>query len=368
MTRTVVTAQAWRRWALVLAVVLVLAAVPVVVNLWPVRAAAVDPVALRARIAASGTQPYQGYAQSAGLLGLPSLPDLTEISALASSTTEMRAWYASPDSWRVDVLGEGTERDLYRTPRAEFTWDFADNDLTQVDGDQPVRLPRAADLTPPELVRRILGGAAGDRVEKLAAKRVAGVDAAGLRLVPASPDTTVARVDVWADPRSGLPLQAEVTAKGGTRPVFVTRFLEIHLSAPAAGVLTPPEPRPGIDFAATRAPDILGEIDRRTRARLPADVAGLARRDAVTGLSAAGIYGTGLSSLVVVALPRHFGAQIFDQIDTYGHQFSSDATVIATGLLSVLAVRTGGAVYLAAGLVTPALMKRAATALGEAGA
>ena len=37
--------------------------------------------------------------------------------------------------------------------------------------------------------------------------------AAGLRLSPADPDTTVGRVDVWADPPTGLPLHVEVAPK-----------------------------------------------------------------------------------------------------------------------------------------------------------
>jgi hypothetical protein len=369
MVRTVVTAQGLRRWALVLGLVVVLAAVPVAISVWPARAAGVALATLRARIAASGTQTYQGYAQSAGLLGLPSLPNLAQVTALLSGTTEMRTWYASPDRWRVDVLGEGTERDLYQTPQAQFTWDFGDNQLTRIDGGQPVRLPRAADLTPPELVRRVLTSAGGDRVEQLGGKRVAGVDAAGLRLIPASPDTTVAHVDVWADPESGLPLQAEITAKGGVRPVFVTRFLEIHFSAPDAAVLTPPAPRPGIGYTVTEAPDILSAINRRRPVELPPALAGLARRDAVSGLSAAGAYGTGLSSFVVAALPGRFGGAAFQQIDTYGQEVpvpgGADAAVISTGLLSVLAVRSGNRTFLAAGLVGPELMRRVATGLAE---
>src|SRR5256885_5742723 len=98
--RTVVTAQALRRWALVLGLALLLAAIPVAINLWPVHAKALD------RIAVSRSQPYSGYVQSTGLLGLPALPNLTQVTAPLSGTTEMRAWYASPQSWRVDVLGE----------------------------------------------------------------------------------------------------------------------------------------------------------------------------------------------------------------------------------------------------------------------
>jgi hypothetical protein len=370
-SRTVVTAQGLRRWGLVLAVVVVLAAVPVVINRWPVRAAGVDPATLRARIVASKTQVYQGYAQSAGLLGLPALPDLTQVTTLLSGTSEMRTWYAAADRWRVDVLGEGTEHDLYQTPDAQFTWDFGDNQLTRVEGDQPVRLPRAADLTPPELVRRLLSIAPGDRVVSLPARRIAGVDAQGMRLIPAGSDTTVAHVDIWADPEHGLPLQAEVTAKGGARPVFVTRFLEIHFTAPDAGILTPPAPRDGIGYTVTQAPDILSLINQRRPIFLPAGLAGLPRRDAVAHLTAAAVYGTGLSSIVVVGLPGRFGGQAFEQVETYGRKLTvpagSDAALITTGLLSVLMVQMGNQTFLVAGLVGAPLMQRVANSLAERG-
>ena len=362
--RTVVTAQGLRRWALVLGLALLLAAVPVAINVWPAHAKALD------RSALSTSQPYFGYVQSAGLLGLPALPNLTQVTAPLSGTTEMRTWYASPRSWRVDVLGEGTERDLYQTADAQFSWDFGDNQLIRVEGDQPVRLPRPADLVPPELVRRLLSAAEGDRITALAAKRVAGVDATGLRLTPAGPDTTVAHVDIWADPRHGLPLQVEITAKGGTRPVFTTRFLEIHFGAPDAAVLTPPAPRAGIGYTVTEAPDILSAINRRRPVSLPPALAGYARRDAVQGLSAAGVYGTGLSSFVVAALPGRFGAGAFQQISTYGQEVpvpaGSQAALIATGLLNLLVVRDSGRTYLVAGPVSPALLQRVATALAEA--
>jgi len=362
--RTVVTAQGLRRWALVLGLAVLLAAIPVAINRWPVHATAKD------RISFSASQPYYGYVQSAGLLGLPALPNLTQVTAPLSGTTEMRTWYASPQSWRVDVLGEGTERDLYQTPEAQFSWDFGDNQLIRIEGDQPVRLPRPADLTPPELVRWLLSAAGGDRVGALAAKRVAGVDAPGLRLTPSSPDTTVAHVDIWADPRHGLPLQVEITAKGGTRPVFVTRFLEIHFGAPDAAVLTPPAPRAGIGYTVTEAPDILGAINRRRPVPLPSSLAGHPRRDAIRGVSAAGVYGAGLSSFVVVALPGRFGAGAFAQISTYGQDVEappgSQAAVIATGLLNLLVVRDPARTYLVAGAVTPALLQQAGTALVEA--
>ncbi|WP_433380184.1 hypothetical protein ACQPZX_14840 [Actinoplanes sp. CA-142083] len=367
--RTVVTAQGLRRWALVLGVILALAAVPVAISAWPVRASGHDPAALRDRIAASGSEAYHGYAQSTGLLGLPSLPNLTQVSALLSGTTEMRTWYASPQSWRVDVLGEGTERDVYQTPQAQFVWDFGDNQITRVNGGAALRLPRAADLTPPELVRRLLATAAGDRVEDLGAKRVAGVAAEGLRLVPTGPDTTVAQVDIWADPRHGLPLQAEITAKGGVRPVFVTRFLEIHFDTPDPAVLTPPAPRAGIGYTEADAPDILGTINRWRPVSLPPVLGGVPRRDALSDVAAAGVYGTGLASFVAVGLPGRFGNAAFRQIDTFGQEVpvpgGRDAAMITTGLLNLLVVRNGFRTLLVAGLVGPDLLRRVAVDLAE---
>lgn len=362
--RTVVSAQGLRRWLLVAAVVGILAAVPIVINVWPARAAAVDPATLRARMAASGTRAYQGYAQSSGLLGLPAIPNLTQVTALFSTTTEMRTWYAAKNRWRVDVLGPGTENDVYQTPEAQYLWDYGHTQLTRIIGDQPVRLPRAADVTPPELVRRLLSTSAGDHVEALAARRIAGVEAAGLRLVPAGPDTTVAHVDIWADPQTGLPLQAELTAKGGTRPVFVTRFLEIHFSEPDAGVLTPPAVRPDIGFTETMAPDILSAINQRRPDSLPDTIAGAPRRDLVPGLTAADAYGSGLSSFVVVSLPGRFGREAYQQISTFGTKVNGgDSAIISTGLLTVLVTRAARRTYLVAGLVQPALLRRVAADL-----
>jgi hypothetical protein len=368
--RTVVGAQARRRWALVLAVVVLLCAVPVALQLRPAHAAEIDPAALKAKILASRHRSFQGYAQSAGLVPLPPLPNLGQVTALVSSTTELRTWYAAPDRWRVDVLGPGTEHDLYQTPDAQWIWDYGGNQLSRVDGDQAVRLPRAADLTPPTLTHSLLDLSAGERLQSLPGRRVAGLDAAGLRIVPISADTTVDHIDVWADPGSGLPVQAEVTAKGGSRPVFVTRFLELHLSTPNSAVLTPPAARDGIGFTETDAPDLLSAINRNRFSFLPDRLGGRSRRDAVDGVTAVGVYGSGLTQFVVISLPGRFGYQAYDQAATYGTAVTvpdGDAALIGTGLLSVLVVR-GRRTFLVAGLVQPAALKSVAVELSGAAA
>ncbi|MEV4705248.1 hypothetical protein [Actinoplanes sp. NPDC049316] len=361
--RTVVAAQARLRWAVVLAAVAVLCSIPALAGLRPVRAAAVDLATLRERIAASGRQAHEGYALSSGLLPLPALPDLEQVTSLVTGTTELRTWYAAPDRWRVDVIDEAAERDLYQTPEAQYAWDYGQNQLTRIVGAQPVRLPRGADVTPPALGTRLLGLAAGDRFTPLPARRVAGIAAAGLRIVPAAVDTTVAHVDLWADPGTGLPLQVEVTARGGSRPVFVTRFLEVRLGAPDPAVLAPPAPVEGMGFTVTDTSDILGAIDRLGGGGLPDRLAGSPRR--ATPVAAAGAYGAGLAQFAVVALPGRLGYRTYGRLRTYGQAVtvpSGEATVLSTGLLTVLAVRADRT-YLVAGLVQPALLRRVATEL-----
>jgi hypothetical protein len=369
---TVVGPEARRRWALVAAILAVLCALPVIIRVWPVQAAGVDAATLRARATASATKPYQGYAQSIGTLGLPDLPQLSDVTSLLSTTTELRTWYAAPDRWRVDQIGPGQEQDLYARPDGEYRWDYTDEQLVRVVGAQPVRLPRAADLTPPELGRRLLDATAADPVTKLPDRRIAGTATAGLRVLPADPDTTIAHIDIWAVPESGLPLQVEVTARGVDRPVLTSRFLEIDQHAPAEDVITPPARHAGIGYTTTDTPDLVSAINRFSRAELPGTLGGLPRRTALAGVSAAGIYGSGLTELVVLAAPGRIGRDAYDTIAKYGTAVDypgddDEATIISTSLLSVLVVRNRDVhqTYLVAGFVKPAVLRSAGTELAE---
>lgn len=368
---TVVRGQRRLRWGIVLTVVVVLGALPAAVAARPVGTPKVGAAELRQRIAGSAGQAYQGYALSAGALGLPTLPNLGEVTALLSGTTELRAWYAARDRWRVDEIGPGTERDVYQTPDAQWLWDYGGNRLTRLVGRPPARLPRAADLTPPDLARRLLAVAAADTVAPLPGRRVAGRTAAGLRVTPVDPATTVAHIDVWADPGTGLPLQAELTAKGASRPVFVTRFLQVGLGPPDDDVVTPPAVRPQLGFSVTNAPDLLSALGGRRRGPLPDSLAGRARRDIVAGddTGLVGFYGTGLAQFAALALPGRLGRDAYTNAARVGTAVSvpdGAATVIAAGLLSVLVVRSGRGTYLVAGMVDPAVLGTAAVDLSGA--
>jgi hypothetical protein len=375
---TVVHAQARRRWLVVGAVAFALVTLPGAVAALPVRAPALDLDTLVARIRASAGQPFEGYALATGSAGLPALPQLTDVADLLDGDTRMRVWYATTDRWRVDVLGTGTERGTYQQPGRQIVWDYGRSQLTELSGEPPVRLPQGPDLVPPALARRLLAATAGDPRTPLPAKRIAGIAAAGVRFTPASPHTTVGRLDVWADPATGLPLEVDVTGKGATEPLLTTRFLDLSQRAPDPGVLTPPPVRAGIGYTVTDAQDVVealrgGLTGGRIRP-LPDTLAGQPRTNStLPNLTGVATYGTGLAQFIVVIVPRGVGYDAEGKALRGGGvrlDFpDGDGVLIHTSLVSVLAmdshpVRTN---YLLAGLVDPALLRQAGSELSQWG-
>jgi hypothetical protein len=359
-----------RRWSTVAAGVAVLCALPAIAAARPVPRSRLDAEALRRLVLASAARPFQGYAQSRGRIGLPGLPQLADVATLLGGTSNVRVWYASARSWRVAVVEPTGERDVYQTPNATYIWDFAGNLLTAVRGDPPVRVPWASDVVPPELARRLLRAAGpGDRITALGSRRVAGVAAAGLRLTPANPDTTVGRIDIWADPSTGLPVQVDVTARGGAEPVFSSRFLDLAQRAPDAAVVTPSRAESS-GFGWTSQADLASALNAQARFELPPTLAGAARVDSPADVYGVAAYGEGLSRFVVAPLPGRIGTQSFNAFQDAGGLAvdlpGAQGYVIRSAVLTTLIVRANGRrgrTFLLAGLVTPEVLTRAAPEL-----
>lgn len=367
---SVVRPKAVRSWVLVAAVAVVAVLVPQVPGWLPVSAASVAPGELRQRVLDSVNRPYQGYAEVTGSLQLPELPHLSDLTALLTGTTRVRTWYAAPSRWRFAVVSTAGERDVYGTPDGEYTWDYGNNQVTRLVGEVPVRVPRAGDLTPPELTRRVLSAAAGDPVTALPARRIAGRDVPGLRLTPRDPDTTIGHVDLWADPDSGVPLAVEMTARGASRPVVASRFLEFDATAPAADVLEPQRPW-GSGYSIVSAPGIADALGALGRGFPPPRLAGRALRETnAAGVRGVGVYGTGLSAFVEVRVPGDIGAQAADAIEKAGGE-SEDfpegkVTRLTITPLSVAVARSGyGRWYMLAGLTSSDVLRTAARELTQ---
>jgi hypothetical protein len=363
-----------RRWGAAGGAIAVLCSLPALIGALPVSAPRLEPAALRDRILASGASGYSGFAESHGTLGLPDLPALGAVAALLGERTQLRVWHASPDRWRVDVLTATGERDTYGAGSGTLSWDYERNTLIRLVGEPDLRLPRAADLVPAELGRRVLGGAAAGELSALGPRRVAGVEAAGLRLTPADPDTTVAHVDVWADPASGLPVEVRVTGRDSGSPGIVTRFLDLEIGPVPGSAVTPPDPS-GAQRVTASAPEVNDYIDRYAGTSLPSRLAGHARSDlAAAGSRALGTYGAGFASFAVAALPDRLGFRAYDVAQRAEADEievgSARAVVLRTPLLTLVVVepssgRRDG--FLLAGTVRSALLTRAAGELVGSG-
>jgi hypothetical protein len=365
----VVTRQAFRRWTIVAAGTALLCGLPAVIAAWPVPAVAASAAQLRARILSSAGVPYQGYVESTVDLGLPSLPDLGDVTALLDGTTDQYAWYLSADQWRADVLTTAGETDTYQSPEyGTYEWNYSSDLLTQILGSQPVRLPRAADLLPPALAQRLLSYAGkATRVSRLPARRIAGVDAAGLRLTPAGATSTISAVDVWADSRTGLAVEVEIFGRYSPAPVLVSQFLAVGLARPAAATVTP-DLGAGINSASSSLPDVT-RILNGYGPGLPANLGGASRVAGVPGLPDVAAYGSGLGRFAVVPLPYSTGQSLLQAASSAGVSVqlgAGTAVIIQTPLITVLVSEQPSApVYLLAGTVTASVLERAAQQLPE---
>jgi hypothetical protein len=359
-----------RRWALVAAGVALLCGLPLIASALPVSVPRLTASQLRARILASADESYAGYAESNATFGLPPVSGLTGLTSLLNGATKMRVWQATPTRWRVDVLSDAGERDTYQLSGCRsYIWDSGDQLMTEVRGRQTYRLPRPADLLPPALALRLLseaGRQASYRV--IAPVRVAGQRAAGLRVTPTDPASTVGRVDIWADPSSGLPLLVEIFGRGLGRPALESQFFQVSPWHPDQRVLTPVRAS-GTGFTVTGPGNLAGALSNLGLAALPAELAGRIRQPVRTGFEEIGVYGGGLSTFVVLGVRGSDGTGLIpDAISAGGTPLSISGgrgVVISAPLINAVIFRPAGffLTFLLAGTVSADLLEQAATDL-----
>jgi hypothetical protein len=324
---------------------------------------------LRGRILASAGLSYAGYAESNATFGLPSLAGLAGLTSLLDGVTKMRVWEATATRWRVDVLSDSGERDTYQLGRRSYIWDSGNELLTEVRGRQTVRLPRPADLLPPALAVRMLSEAGRQAtVSVIAPVRVAGQSAAGLRITPADPASTIGQVDIWAAPASGLPLMVEIFGRGSGRPALESEFFQVSPWRPDPRVLTPSR-GPGSGFTTTSAGSLAGALSNLALAALPAQLAGRRRVPVPEGFESIGVYGGGLATFVVLGIRGDAGRDLIpDALSAGGTALDlagGSWVLISAPLINAILVRPTGfyVTFLIAGTVSTAVLEQAAESL-----
>jgi len=347
-------------------VVALLVALPGLVGAVPARDRRVAAAELLGRVLASDRVAYQGYAEARAGLGLPDVPRAGRVVALLGERTRMRAFVAGRQRWRVDELTPIGERDLYADGSTTMLWDSGERRVTVTDGEAAVRFLRPADLLPPELGRRVAAAATAGEVTRIGARRVAGVPALGLRIVPRSAATTLARAELWADPSTGLPVRVELTARGQGEPILTASFLDLRLGAPDPGHVRFDVPGDA-DVERDEAPDLARAIDRLSPFVLPDPLAGQPRRTRVAG--AASTYGRGFDLVAVLAFPASFSPRtraFLDKVPTRAGPWG-EASMIATPLLNGMIFERDGVAYALAGTVTQPVLDRVAAELARDG-
>ena len=279
----------------------------------------------------------------------------------------IRTWYSKPELWRTDVITASGEQDTYGTELGTRSWNFETGQITQIIGDPVVRLPRADDFVPPQLAQRLLHTAAAtDRLVSLPGREVAGIAAAGLEIQPTQPDTTIARVDIWADPATGVPLEVVVYSKASSSPMITTRFLDAKLTTPADSDVNF-APSDGIPVSTANSSDINSLLDTQARFPLPSELAGLPAAPALGGYGAnVSGYGSGFGTFAVLFLGDRIGPSALSAATTAGAApvtfTNGTGRLIRTPLLSVLLVRSNqaGRIFLLVGFTSPDLLTKAA--------
>jgi len=355
------------RWVIVITLSAALAMAPVVIRGLPVSGAEGSVVALLERMRASSSSPYAGYVESTGSLALPVSDQFDAVASLLGGRTQLRVWWRASDDWRADTLSATGEHSIRTSADGVWAWDFEGNRVTHsrpVPGGE-VRLPQDADALPPALAARMLSGARPEEISALPSRLVAGRAADGLRRRPSEPLSSIARIDVWADRESGVPVLVEVFGKTPGVASLSTTFLDFTATKPPAQD-TAFKPPPGSRLGTSRRTDVVDIVRRFSPATPPDTLLGMPRTASPAGLDAFGQYGRGVTQVIAAALPRRLARSLTSQLKASpGVTALPEGLMVAVGPVGLLLTDPGpgGEDWLVAGTLTPEGLARAATEL-----
>lgn len=361
------------RWLVVVAMAVVLVLIPITARHLPVTESSLSGPQLVRLIQGSQAHPWSGFVRSSGALQVPDSDSFANLATLLGEDNNLRVWWRSDDDWRVDRIRSTGETNLFRRSDTSVRWVF-ESETATITPVSTIRLPDASDLLPPTLGRAVVQGARRSEVSRLPAKRIAGISALGLRLVPKGGISTVARAELWADPESGLVLQVDLYGKGDRRPVLSTQLSDFDARTPDRTVTRFRAPI-GVQVNFDQTVDDAAAANAYAPYDLPRSLGGLKSRDGENP-GAVGIYGRGPTTLIVMPLRGQVAAPLRDRLRESGASKEiSSGTLLPVGLVGVLVTRRGfatqggrgGGTFLLAGTVDQQTLESAAKDLGATG-
>ena len=352
------------RWLSVAAAALLLGSAPLVPRVLPVDSTDISATALVERIQHSERIGWSGEVRALGSLNVP-LTGSTfgGVARVLGEKTDLRVWWRDAESWRLDRIRATGESDLIRDGGLMVRWNYEDN-RARFTPYSPVRLPDDVDVVPSSLAVRLLSGARPTELFRLAARRIAGRNASGVRLLPADARSTISRVDVWADDTSGLPLRVDVYgAPAGGTPILSTRVTAVDLGKPTKDRVGF-QPSPSLRVSRGVALDEAAGSNAFAPFIPPDTLDGLPRRGRPETFGAVGVYGRGPTAVLAVPLRRSTTEALRRQLMRSQDAREEGRTIaMEVGPVSLLLADRREANFLLAGTVTPATLKRAAVDL-----
>ncbi len=354
------------RWLVVALLVVAVASPPTLLRLRPADQSTLSASQVLTRVKKSEDSGWSGEVRAVGSLSVP-LAGSTfgGISRLLGGQTDLRVWWKSSQTWRVDRIRTTGETDLVRDGGLSVQWNYEDNRV-RFTPYSPIRLPNDSDVVPSSLVTRMFAGAKTSELSRLPAERVAGRSAAGLRLRPSDPRSTISRVDLWSDDETGLPLRVQVYGDPTVRtPVLTTELVTVDMDDPSKAQ-TDFTLSPTLDFSQGVALDAAAGANAYAPFVPPDSLAGLPRRGKPADFGAVGVYGRGPTAVLAVPLRDSVAGGLRTQLRKASNARTvGRRTSLEVGPLSVLLVDARRANFLLMGTVTPQTLTQAAVELGR---
>ena len=339
---------------------------PVAIAARPAASSAVGAGELARAVQSSTARGWSGTVHSTGTLQIPDSDSFAGLAQLLGEDNDLRVWWRGADDWRVDRVRSTGETDLFRTQETSTRWVF-ESETATISPVSKIRLPDASDLLPPVLARNLLQGVNAGELSRLPTRRVAGHDAAGLRLTPSDAVATIAHVDVWVEPSTGLALAVELYAKGAPNPVVTSAMSQVDLRMPEEST-SAFRPAVGVKINYDDAVDVAASANAFFPFALPSTLGGLSARNGELP-RAVGIYGRGPTTVIVIPLRGQVAGPLRQRLRSSGAvQNTTTGTLVPVGPIGLLLTpRRYGGSFLLAGTVSGAALQRVAADLEGGG-
>ncbi len=252
------------------------------------------------KIAASDTQRLSGNVKISTDLGLPSMGGMaggfagagggadrgdgeggggsaadpkSKLMELASGTHTLRVAADGPDKQKVSVLEDAAEYSLIHNGDEVWAYDSASNEAYhakgfQVSGDKgQAEPPKGVPATPKDFAEQALKAVDDTTSVKVdGTAQVAGRDAYRLVVEPKQSGSTVGRITVAVDAKTGTPLKFTLTPASGGAAVIDAGFTKVDFGKPSASTFdfAPPKGAKVTEATSTRRRAVTSGTRRRT--------------------------------------------------------------------------------------------------------